>query len=101
METFEEFPEFRKSFPSVVLWIEFFTTEDKASRLTAVGCECGALYLFVVDLHEQSLTHSCEVTHGNSITSCRFFSHNGVVNLLVTNSLLPAMLYRYIFTRLS
>ena len=97
MEMSEEFPEFRNAFPSVVLWIEFFTTEDGGTRLTAVGCECGALYLFVVDLREQSLVHSCEVTHGNSITSCRFFAQNGGVNLLVTNSLLPAMLYKYVF----
>lgn len=92
---YPEMPELSgREFPSVVLWVEFFKFNQQF-RFTAVGCECGALFLFKVDLKTNVITSSFNVNHGISITSCHFFmSDDESVQLLVTSALLPATIYR-------
>lgn len=95
-------PEFQSDFPSVVLWIEFHQLAQSSLRLTAVGCECGAFFLYKVDTRTNKILDTFSANHGTSITSCRFFtSHLGdnsfegeAVHLLVTSALMPAVVYR-------
>lgn len=86
------FPEFKDSFPSVVLWIDFYIIPEKY-RFTSVGCECGAFFLFIFSLKSNSIVSTCTTNLGTSVTSSRFFATEDHVNLLVTNALLPAMIY--------
>ena len=90
----EEYPEFRNEFPSVVLWIEFHVLADKSLRLTAVGCECGAFFLYIIDIKSITIKHTATVNHGTSITSAKFFTSSNSIHLLVTSALLPATVYR-------
>jgi len=91
-EAVEFFPEFINRFPSVVLWIDFHIVTEKY-RFTSVGCECGALFLFIINLKTNSIISSCTTNLGTSITSSRFFTTEDAINLLVTNALLPATIY--------
>ncbi len=91
----DEFPEFGNEFPSVVLWIEFHILKEKSLRLTAVGCECGGFFLYVVDIESNSIKSYANVNHGTSVTSSKFFDSSDSIHLLVTSSLLPATVYRY------
>lgn len=95
-EAKEFFPEFSNKFPSVVLWIEFHHPSDRTVRLTSVGCECGSLYLFTVDLKSNTIVSSLSTNQGTSITSSRFFRTGRQLNLLVTNALLPAVIFNNI-----
>ena len=90
----EYFPEFADEFPSVALWIEFHLIPDKSRRLTAVGCECGTLFLFIVDLKTNWVVNNERKNLGSSITSAKFFKMDKSVHLLVTNALLPASVYQ-------
>ncbi|EFX65048.1 hypothetical protein DAPPUDRAFT_333583 [Daphnia pulex] len=90
----DEFPEFGNEFPSVVLWIEFHILKEKSLRLTAVGCECGGFFLYVVDTESNSIKSYANVNHGTSVTSSKFFDSSDSIHLLVTSSLLPATVYR-------
>lgn len=65
-------------------------------RLTSVGCECGSLYLFTVDLKSNTIVSSLSTNQGTSITSSRFFRTGRQLNLLVTNALLPAVIFNNI-----
>lgn len=91
-EASEFFPEFTDRFPSVVLWIDFYIISEKY-RLTSIGCECGALFLFIFNLKSNTIISNCTVNLGTSITSSRFFIAEDHINLLVTNALLPATIY--------
>lgn len=88
----EHFPELSDEFPSVVLWIAFQIVSEKW-RLTSIGCECGQLFLYKVDLKSNSLVSSSSINHGSSVTSSRFFYVEDNLNLLATNALLPADVY--------
>ena len=95
----KEFPEFKDPFASVALYVEFFYSDDANGgkrRWTAVGCECGAFYLFCVDLKRSNaaIEKSSRVDLGASVTSCRFFKSGTSIHLVVTTSLLPATVYR-------
>lgn len=89
-----EFPEFRIEFPSVVLWIEFHVLREKYLRLTAVGCECGNFFLYIVNTKSNSVKTVANINHGTPVTSSRFLEACDRFNLLVTSSLLPATIYR-------
>jgi len=91
-EAAEFFPEFTDKFPSVVLWIDFYIVPEKF-RFTSVGCECGALFLFIFNLKSNNTISKCTINLGTSITSSRFFVTGDYINLLVTSALLPATIY--------
>ncbi|XP_032782019.2 KICSTOR complex protein kaptin isoform X1 [Daphnia magna] len=95
----DEFPEFKIEFPSVVLWIEFHILREKSLRLTAIGCECGNFYLYIVDTKSNSVKTMANVNHGTPVTSSRFLDDSDTLNLLVTSSLLPATVYRNILEK--
>lgn len=100
------FPEFEQELPSVALWVEFYQASANL-RLSAVGCECGTLFLSKIRLHTDDshsppeLVKNWTINLGTSITCCRFFSTGSkhgkdepVIHLLVTSALLPASVYK-------
>jgi len=40
------------AFGFLQIWVDFFYLHDKRQRLTAIGCEDGEYFLFVVDLNQ-------------------------------------------------
>ena len=97
------FPEFDDDLPSVALWIEFYQSTN--FRLTAIGCECGTLFLRKINQHSENpsfseVGKSWSINLGTSITCCRFFpsvnqneTDQAQIHLLVTSALLPASVY--------
>jgi KICSTOR complex protein kaptin len=94
----EFFPEFVHEFPSVALWIDFHIIPEKDMRCTSVGCECGTLFLYIVDIKSNAIIHNHSINLGSSMTSSKFFYMNQTLNLLVTNALLPACVYSNILS---
>nr|XP_024216643.1 KICSTOR complex protein kaptin-like isoform X2 [Halyomorpha halys] len=54
IEAEDIFPEFSR-LPSIVFWVDIKHTSDKERRLTAFGCECGLVKIFMVDITKNVL----------------------------------------------
>lgn len=93
------FPELA-DLPSLAMWIDFRAISD-SQRVSAVGCECGALRVAVVTWPKParlSVTHTWSASQHDLITSLRLFPAVGTTscdtfNLLVTCAQLPAVVY--------
>ncbi|KAF4531949.1 hypothetical protein B566_EDAN006641 [Ephemera danica] len=97
---------------SVALWLDLCYTPSADRRLSAVGCENGALYLKVVKVDTLDIIFSQEKCYDGPITSVKFFGLEGCdssdhlslwkqkgiskteeLHLLVASGLQPAAVY--------
>ncbi|XP_046996436.1 KICSTOR complex protein kaptin-like isoform X1 [Schistocerca americana] len=105
------FPEF-SDIPSVVMWMDIRYNEEHTQRLTAYGCECGYMKLSVVDPQNREVITSWSARFAGSVSSVRMFdryssvqcpsflgkeedklAEDSQVNLLVTSTLQPSVVY--------
>ncbi|XP_025833405.1 KICSTOR complex protein kaptin-like [Agrilus planipennis] len=110
------FPEFSK-LPSVVTWIDVFYYENDKERLTAFGCECGYFRICKVSVDKKEVIFRFSTQLDNIISNVRIFTENDsvsddpkiskifsfvqneppnnlVLNVLVTNTLLPSVIFK-------
>ncbi|CAH0551988.1 unnamed protein product [Brassicogethes aeneus] len=105
------FPEFIKT-PSPVIAIDIYHTEDFKERITAYACECGYVKLTRTSTQTNKLIYNFFTRFNNYISSLCIYPEKNItnqfhkkdldtekpekphLNLLVTNSILPAVLFR-------
>jgi len=110
----EYFPEFLKP-PSVVVWMDIYYYNEYTERLTAFGCECGYVRLCRVCVKSNKIIFNFSTRFDNTISAVRLYpskhelksppfvkeeykSHptcakNPILNLVVTNTILPAVFF--------
>lgn len=114
LECKEHFPEFIKP-QSVVTWIDIIYYNNYEERVTAFGCECGYIRLCRVCVKTSKILYNFSTRFENSISSVKLYSIPEVIeppnclkddyifksnktdlpliNLVVVNSLLPAVFF--------
>ncbi|XP_031351804.1 KICSTOR complex protein kaptin-like isoform X2 [Photinus pyralis] len=115
MEIGEYFPEFLKP-PTVVMWMDIYYYSEYSKRLTAFGCECGYMRLCCVNVKISTILYNFSTDFNNTISSVYIYPNernfkqptfikdvyamepkentDPVINLIVTNTLLPPVCFR-------
>ncbi|KAJ9582834.1 hypothetical protein L9F63_022793 [Diploptera punctata] len=107
----EHFPELMEP-PSVVMWMDIFYCQNETRRVSAYGCECGFVKVAVVDVAQCKVLASWLARFEGPVSTVRLFTEETnlntppfiedaqperkqdlVVNLLVSNTLQPSVVY--------
>ncbi|GLV39591.1 hypothetical protein CBL_08343 [Carabus blaptoides fortunei] len=104
----ECFPEFLNP-PSIVMWMDIQYCANNTKRISTYGCECGYVYMAVVDLKSVEILQTYSTRYENTITCVQIFSNDVNINnslcraiqtttvdnyqLLVTNTILPSVVF--------
>ena len=70
------FPEFMDDFPSIPTQVEFRYVQHSNQRLTAVGCECGEIFVFLVEFDNNvpSIKKTWTYSYGDGpVNTLQFF----------------------------
>ncbi|XP_060519052.1 KICSTOR complex protein kaptin-like [Cylas formicarius] len=118
----EYFPEFGKT-ASPVVWIDIQFINNFEERVTAFGCECGYVKLMKINTKTNKIVYNFSVRFGNYISNVYLYREDKIkskykiqkiigvnnssesagnsqpiLNMIVINSILPAVIFRDVLT---